>query len=55
MFWSESIGKSNAGPKAKEEAEAAAKKAEEDKAKLLEALQTTGKSIDEVLAFMKGE
>ena len=34
---------------------AVAKKAEEDKAKLLQALQTTGKSIDEVLAFMKGE
>ncbi len=47
--------KAVAKQKAKEAAEAAAKKAEEDKARLLEALADSGKSIDEVLAFVKGE
>ena len=47
--------KSAAKQKAKEEAEAAAKKAEEDKAKLLEAFQASGKSVEELVAFLKGE
>ena len=47
--------KAAAKQKAKEEAEAAAKKAEEDKAKLLEAFQASGKSVDELVAFLKGE
>ena len=40
---------------AKEEAEAAAKKAEEDKNKVLEAFQASGKSVEELVAFLKGE
>ena len=47
--------KAAAKQKAKEEAAAAAKKAEEDKAKLLEAFQASGKSVEELMAFMKGE
>ena len=47
--------KAVAKQKAKEEAEAAAKKIEEDKAKLLEAFQASGKSVNEILAYLKGE
>ena len=47
--------KAGAKQKDKEEAEAAAKKAEEDKAKLLEAFQASGKSVEELVAFLKGE
>jgi len=36
-------------------AAAAAQKAEEDKAKLLEAVATSGKTIDEVIAMISGE
>ena len=47
--------KAAAKQKAKEEAEAAAKKAEEDKNKVLEAFQASGKSVEELVAFLKGE
>ena len=47
--------KAAAKQKAKEEAAAAAKKAEEDKAKLLEAFQASGRSVEELVAFLKGE
>ena len=39
--------------KVKAEKEAAERKAEEDKAKLLEALEKSGKTIDEILEFLK--
>ncbi len=47
--------KAAAKQKAREEAEAEARKAEEDKAKLLEAFQASGKSMEELVAFLKGE
>lgn len=39
--------------KARAEKAAAAKKAEEDKAKVLEALKKSGKSVEELLDFLK--
>lgn len=47
--------KAAAKQKAKEEAEAAAKKVKEEKMKLWEAFQDSNKSVDEILAYLKGE
>ena len=40
--------------KAKAEKAAAEKKAAEDKAQLLEAVEASGKSMDEIMSFLKG-
>lgn len=39
--------------KAEAEAAAAAKKAEEDRARILEAVKNSGKSVEEILEFLK--